>query len=81
MDSIVKRKQKLTMEVSTFAGLSCDGQERLKEDCLRRIVVEKNEIGGGGGSVSSGSQLEEDSIVRDWGNCSDYEAQDSPLER
>jgi hypothetical protein len=73
-DSEVERKLKLSMEVSTVTGLSCDGQEGLKEDCLRWIVVEKNEIGRGGCSVSSDFQQEEDSLVRDGGNCSDYEA-------
>jgi hypothetical protein len=52
-DHYVTRKLKLAEEVSNFAGLSCDGQEGLKVDCLKRIVVEKNETGGGGGSGSS----------------------------
>ena len=64
----------MAVEVSNFAGLSCDGQERLKVDCLKRIVVERNETGGGGSSGSSAVQQKKDGIVREWGNCSDYEA-------
>jgi hypothetical protein len=52
-DSPISKNLKLAVEVSNFAGLSCDGQEGLKVDCLKRIVVEKNVTGGGGGSVSS----------------------------
>ena len=73
-DSPVSKNLKLAVEVSNVAGLSCDGQEGLKVDCLKRIVVEKKVTGRGGGSVSSNVQQEEDSNLREWGNCSDYEA-------
>jgi hypothetical protein len=73
-DPYVNNKMKLTLEVSSVAGLSCDGQEERKEECLRRIVIEKHEKGKGGGSVSSDFQQEEDNQGSDWGNCSDYEA-------
>jgi hypothetical protein len=73
-DPFVKKNMTITLEVSTVAGLSCDGQEGKKEECLRRIVVEKHEMGRGEGSVSSEFQQEEDSQSGDWGNCSDYEA-------
>jgi hypothetical protein len=73
-DSEVEKKLNMSMEVSTVTGLSCDGQEGLKKDCLRRIIVEKHEIGRGDCSVSSELQQEEDNLVRDGGNCSDYEA-------
>jgi hypothetical protein len=52
-DPSVTRNLKLAMEVSNIAGLSCDGQQGLKVDCLKQIVVEKIESGGGGGSGSS----------------------------
>jgi hypothetical protein len=73
-DSEVEKRLKMSLEVSTVTGLSCDGQEGLKEDCLRRIVVEKYEIGGGDCSGSSEFQQEEDNLVRDGGYGSDYEA-------
>jgi hypothetical protein len=73
-DPFVKKNMTITLEVSTVAGLSCDGQEGKKEECLRRIVVEKHEMGRGEASVSSEFQQEEDSQSGDWGNCSDYEA-------
>jgi hypothetical protein len=73
-DPSVKKNMKRTLEVSTVAGLSCDGQEGKKEECLRQIVIEKHEMGRGEGSVSSEFQQEEDSQGSDWGNCSDYEA-------
>jgi hypothetical protein len=73
-DPSVKKNMTITLEVSTVAGLSCDGQEGKKEECLRRIVVEKHEMGRGEGSDSSEFQQEEDSQSSDWGNCSDYEA-------
>jgi hypothetical protein len=73
-DPYVNNTMKLSLEVSSVAGLSCDGQEERKEECLRRIVIEKHEKGKGGGSVSSDFQQEEDSQGSDWGNCSDYEA-------
>jgi hypothetical protein len=72
-DPSVKKNMTITPEVSTVAGLSCDGQEGKKEECLR-IVVEKHEMGRGEGSDSSEFQQEEDSQSSDWGNCSDYEA-------
>ncbi|KAE8124991.1 hypothetical protein FH972_019829 [Carpinus fangiana] len=44
-NSLVENTLKMSMEVSNVAGLSCDGQEGRKEECLRRIVVEKVEKG------------------------------------
>jgi hypothetical protein len=73
-DPSVTRNLKLAVEVSNIASLSCDGHEGLKVDCLKRIVVEKIGSGRGGGSGSSDVQQEEDNLVREWGNCSDYEA-------
>ena len=46
-DPSITRNLKLVVEVSSICGLSCDGQEGLKVDCLKRIVVAKNETGGG----------------------------------
>ena len=71
-DTPVSKKLKLAVEVSNYVGLSCDGQEGLKVECLKQIVVEKYVIGGG--SVNSNVQQEEDSNLREWGNCSDHEA-------
>ena len=71
-ESPVSKNLKMAVEVSNITGLSCDGQEGLKVECLKRIVVEK--LVTGGGKVNSNVQQEEDSNLREWGNCSDHEA-------
>jgi hypothetical protein len=48
-DSTTTRKLNRAVEVSNCAGLSCDGQEGRKMDCLKRIIVEKSGSRGGGG--------------------------------
>jgi hypothetical protein len=63
-----------SMEVSDIAGLSWDGQEGRKEECLRRIVVDKSEIGRGGNTNNSDFQQAGHIMGRFWGNCSDDEA-------
>jgi hypothetical protein len=73
-DSTIIRKLNRAGEVSNCAGLSCDGQEGRKMDCLKRIIVEKSGSGGGGGSVNSNAQQVEESIIGEWGTSSDYEA-------
>jgi hypothetical protein len=45
--SPVIKELPLVKEISGFAGLSCDGQEGLQEECFKRILVEKHEKGGG----------------------------------
>ena len=60
------------MEVSSIIGLTCDGQEGIKLDCLRQIIVEQQ--GMEGGSHNSVDQHGEESSVQERGNCSDYEA-------
>ena len=49
-DSPVSKILKMAVEVSNYAGLSCDGQEGLKEECLKQIVMEKYGAGGGSGT-------------------------------
>jgi hypothetical protein len=66
VDSPVSEKMKTTMEVGSVVGLTCDGQEGLKVDCFKRIIVENQ---GRGGSVDDAILQEEER-----GNCSDYEA-------
>jgi hypothetical protein len=66
VDSPVSEKMKTTVKVGSVVGLTCDGQEGLKVDCFKRIIVENQ---GRGGSVDDASLQEEER-----GNCSDYEA-------
>jgi hypothetical protein len=49
--SPVMKELPLVKEVSRCAGLSCDGQEGLQEECFKWILVEK--LGKGGGSFHS----------------------------
>jgi hypothetical protein len=70
---ITKRLNK-AVEVSNCAGLSSDGQEGRKVECLKRLIVEKYGSGEEDGSASSNGQQEEESRFGDWGCCSDYEA-------
>jgi hypothetical protein len=63
-----------SMEVSDIAGLSWEGQKGRKEECLRRIVVDKTEIGRGGDTDITDFQQAVNSMGRFWGNCSDDEA-------
>jgi hypothetical protein len=73
-NSLVENTLKLSMEVSNVAGLSSDGQEGRKEECLRRIVVEKVETGCGEDTVNSDFQQAANITGRFWGNDSDDEA-------
>ena len=68
----IKKNLELAVDVGSIVGLSCDGQEGMQLDCLKRIIVDKH--GKGGDNICSDLQQEEDSFVREWGNCSDYEA-------
>jgi hypothetical protein len=71
---MVKNTLKRAMEVSKVAGLSCEGQEGRKEECLRCIVVEKIETGHGEDTVTSDFQQAVNIRGRFWGNDSDDEA-------
>jgi hypothetical protein len=71
---LVKNTLKRAMEVSKVAGLSCEGQEGRKEECLRCIVVEKIETGHGEDIVTSDFQQAINIRGRFWGNDSDDEA-------
>jgi hypothetical protein len=71
---LVENTLKMSLEVSNVAGLSCDGEEGRKEECLRRIVVEKVETGCGEGTVNSDFQQADNIMGRFWGNDSDDEA-------
>ena len=51
-----------TMEVSKVVGMSSDGQEKLKEECFKQILIKNQGIGGG--SFLSSYQQEEVSL--DW---------------
>jgi hypothetical protein len=73
-NSFVESTLKKSMEVSDFAGLSWDGQEGRKKECLRRIVVDKTEIGRGGDTIISDFQQAVNNMGRFWGNYSDDEA-------
>jgi hypothetical protein len=73
-NSLVENTLKMSMEVSNVAGLSCDGQEGRKEECLRRIVVEKVKTGCGEDTVNSDFQQAANIMGRFWGNDSDDEA-------
>jgi hypothetical protein len=66
VDSPVSKKVKTTEEVGSVVGLTCDGQEGLKVDCFKRIIVGNQ---GRGDSVDDTFLQEEER-----GNCSDYEA-------
>jgi hypothetical protein len=73
-NSLVENTLKMSMEVSNVAGLSCDGQEGRKEECLRRIVVEKVKTGCGEDTVNSDFQQAANIMGRFWENDSDDEA-------
>jgi hypothetical protein len=70
--SPVTKKLRRAGEVGSIVGLSCDGQEGLKMNCLKRIIVEQQ--GGEGGSSNPVDQQEVESSALERGNCSDYEA-------
>jgi hypothetical protein len=72
--TLVESTLEKSMEVSDIAGLSWDGQEGRKEECLRRIVVDITKIGCGGDTDISDFQQAANSMGRFWGNCSDDEA-------
>ena len=61
----------LVKEVSRLAGLSCDGQEGLQEECFKWILAEKH--GQGGGSFHTTVQQEEECPSRERENSSDYD--------
>jgi hypothetical protein len=63
-------KLRLTEEVGSVIGLTCDGQEGLKVNCFKRIIAEKH--GKDGGSFYAADQQE--SCVGERGNYSHYEA-------
>jgi hypothetical protein len=71
---LVENTLKLSLEVSNVAGLSCDGEEGRKEECLRRIVIEKAKTGCGEDTVNSDFQQAGNNMGRFWGNDSDDEA-------
>jgi hypothetical protein len=70
--SPVTKKLRRAGEVGSIVGLSCDGQEGMQMDCLKRIIVEQQ--GREGGSPIPVNQQEAESSVWERGNCSDYEA-------
>jgi hypothetical protein len=70
--SPTSKKVKKTVEVGSVVGLTCEGQEGLKVDCFRRIIVENQ--GSEEGNVDDVYQQEEESGAQERGNCSDYEA-------
>jgi hypothetical protein len=60
-----------TEEVGSIVGLSCDGQEGLKINCLKQIIVDQQGIEGG--NPTSVNQQEVENCVQERDNCSDYE--------
>jgi hypothetical protein len=71
---LVKTTLMRAMEVSKVTGLSCEGQDGRKEECLRCIVVEKIETGHGEDTGTSDFQQAVNNMGRFWGNDSDDEA-------
>jgi hypothetical protein len=61
-----------TVEVGSIIGLTSNGQEGRKLDCLRKIIVEQ--LGTEGCCHNSVDQHGEESSAQERGNCSDYEA-------
>jgi hypothetical protein len=70
--SPVMKNLRLTKEVGSIFGLSCDGQEGLKMNCLKQIIVDQQGIEGG--SPTSVDEQDVENSVRERGNCSDYKA-------
>jgi hypothetical protein len=68
----IMRNLKRAGEVGNIIGLTCGGQEGLKMDCLKQVVMEN--YGKGGGSFGSTVQQEGERLDRERGNCSGYEA-------
>jgi hypothetical protein len=54
---------RLTEEVGSVVGLTCDGQEGMKVACFKRIIAEKH--GKEGGSLHVADQQEEKSCVQE----------------
>jgi hypothetical protein len=71
-DSPIGGRLDLAEEVGGIIGLTCDGQEGLKRECFKKIIVDN--IGRGEGSLGAIAQQEAEKIRRERGNCSDYEA-------
>jgi hypothetical protein len=69
--SPTSEKMKTSVEVGNVIGLTCDGQEGMKVDCFKRIIMENQ---GRGDSFDEVFQQEEESGAQEGGNCSDYEA-------
>jgi hypothetical protein len=68
--SPVMKNLRLTKEVGSIFGLSCDGQEGLKMNCLKQIIVDQQGIKGG--SSTSVDEQDVGNSVQERGNCSDY---------
>jgi hypothetical protein len=62
----------LAEEVGDIIGLTYDGQEGLKRECFKQIILDN--IGRGEDSLGATAQQEVENIRRERGNCSDYEA-------
>jgi hypothetical protein len=70
--SPIGERMDLAEEVGEIIGLTSDGQEGLKRECFRQIILNNN--GRGEGSLGATAQQEAENIRRERGNCSDYEA-------
>jgi hypothetical protein len=70
--SPIVERMDLAEEVGDIIGLTCDGQEGLKRECYKQIIVDN--MGRGEDSLGTTAQQEAENIRRERGNCSDYEA-------
>jgi hypothetical protein len=70
--SPTSKKVNLTEVVGSVVGITCDGQEGMKVNCFKRIIVDNQ--GREGGSFADAVQQETVSCDQERGNCSDYEA-------
>jgi hypothetical protein len=70
--SPIVERMDLAEEVGGIIGLTCDGQEGLKRECYKQIIVDN--MGRGEDSLGTTAQQEAENIRRERGNCSDYEA-------
>jgi hypothetical protein len=62
----------LAEEVGDIIGLTYDGQEGLKRECFKQIILDY--IGRGEDSLGATAQQEVENIRWERGNCSDYDA-------
>jgi hypothetical protein len=62
----------LAEEVGGIIGLTCDGQEGLKRECFKQIIIDN--FGRGEDNLGTTDQQEAENNRRERGNCSDYEA-------